>query len=214
LRNSIKVPSESSYETRIEVKQTIQSIEKSAESLAKIQKIVNHAEKHGIEIIKDVKDKIEKDCTSEHPNAFWTREQYFVSLPYKEDYIAKPQKASANHMSSTESEYCQKEISELLDRKLIETSRSPWACPAFYVNKHSKQKWGKPRMIINYRALNEALLPIRFLCHPKSCYFQKLVNVMFSVNLIWSVVSAKLELFQETGTRQPLLCLMVSISGK
>jgi len=83
---------------------------------------------------------IEKDCTSEHPNAFWTREQYFVSLPYKEDYIAKPQKASANHMSPTEVEYCQKEISELLDRKLIETSRSPWACPSFYVNKHSEQK--------------------------------------------------------------------------
>jgi hypothetical protein len=64
-------------------------------------------------------------------------------------------------MSPTELEYCKKEIAELLQRKLIENSRSPWACPAFYVNKHSEQKRGKPRMVINYRALNEALLPIK-----------------------------------------------------
>jgi len=83
LGKSIQVPSKSSFETRIEAKQTLQDIEKSAESLIKIQKIINHTEKDGLEIIKDVKDKIERDCTSEHPNAFWTREQYFVSLPYK-----------------------------------------------------------------------------------------------------------------------------------
>jgi hypothetical protein len=64
-----------------------------------------------MEMIKDIKEKMESDCTSDHPNAFWTREQYFFSLPYKEDYIPKPQKASANHMSPTEYEYCQKEIS-------------------------------------------------------------------------------------------------------
>jgi hypothetical protein len=73
-----------------------------------------------MDIIKEIKDKIESDCTSDYPNAFWTREQYFVSLPYREDYIPRPQKASANHMSPTELEYCKQEINDLLQRKLIE----------------------------------------------------------------------------------------------
>jgi hypothetical protein len=77
-------------------------------------------------------------------------------------------------MSPTECEYCQKEITELLERKLIEISRSPWACPAFYVNKHSEQKRGKPRMVINYRALNDALLPIRFPLPSKELLFSKI----------------------------------------
>jgi hypothetical protein len=123
--NTVKVLSKSTYETRIAVKQSMQEVEKYASSLIKIQKIIGHDEKHGMDMIKDIKEKIESDCTSDYPNAFWTREQYFVSLPYKEDYTPRPQKASANHMSPTECEYCQKEISELLERKLIEVSRSP-----------------------------------------------------------------------------------------
>jgi hypothetical protein len=62
----------------------------------KIQKIVTNANKHGLEVIKDIKEKIENNCTSDYPDAFWTREQYFVNQPYREDYIPKPQKASAN----------------------------------------------------------------------------------------------------------------------
>jgi len=90
------------------------------------------------------------------------REKYFVELPYCEGYQDKPRKASANHMSPLELEYYKEEIQELLRRKLIDPTHSPWACPAFYVNKHSEQKRGKPRMVINYRALNKALLPIRY----------------------------------------------------
>jgi uncharacterized protein YqgQ len=37
-------------------------------------------------------------------------------------------------------EMCKVEIQELLDRNLIEKSISPWACPRFYLNKHSKPK--------------------------------------------------------------------------
>jgi hypothetical protein len=64
-------------------------------------------------------------------------------------------------MSPSELEYCKTEIAKLnLNRKLIEPSCSPWASPTFYVNKHSEKKRGKPRMVINYRGLNKALLPI------------------------------------------------------
>jgi len=77
-------------------------------------------------------------------------------------------------MSPTELEYYKTEIQDLLQRKLIENSRSPWACPAFYVNKHSEQKRGKPRMVINYRALNEALLPLRFPFPNKELLFSRI----------------------------------------
>jgi hypothetical protein len=104
----VKVPSKTVFESRIIEKPTARRLEHSASSLVKIQKIVKNVNMHGSEVIKEIREKIEKDCTSEYPDAFWTREQYFVNLPYREDYIPKPQKASANHMSPTELEYCKR----------------------------------------------------------------------------------------------------------
>jgi len=171
---TIKVPRKTYYESRIIEKPSEKKLDHSAQSLIKIQKILKHVNLHGSEVIKDIKDKIETDCTSDYPDAFWTREQYFVNLPYREDYLPKPQKASANHMSPSELEYCKAEIQELLKRNLIENSRIPSACPAFYVNKHSEQKRGKPRMVINYRALNAALLPLRFPLPNKELLFSRI----------------------------------------
>jgi hypothetical protein len=48
-----------------------------------------------------------------------------------------------------------KQIQELLDANLIEPSESPHFSPAFLVNKHSEQKRGKRRMVINYKKLND-----------------------------------------------------------
>jgi hypothetical protein len=79
LGKSIKVPSKTVYENRIVEKERRKKVELSASSLVQIQKIVNNANKHGAEVIKEIKEKIEKDCTSDYPDAFWTREQYFES---------------------------------------------------------------------------------------------------------------------------------------
>jgi hypothetical protein len=109
------------------------------------------------------------------------REKYFVDLPYYEGYQDKPHKTSANHMSPSELEYCKQEIQELLNKKLIEPSRSPWACPSFYVNKHYEQKRGKPRMVINYKSMNKALLPIRYPLPSKDALLTKIgSNNVFS----------------------------------
>jgi hypothetical protein len=48
-----------------------------------------------------------------------------------------------------------KQIQELLGANLIEPSESPHFSPAFLVNKHSEQKRGKRRMVINYKKLND-----------------------------------------------------------
>jgi hypothetical protein len=118
----VSVPTKNDFVSRVphDTTQNQKALDVSASSLIKIQKIIKHVEIHGLDAIRNIKTKIENDCTSELPNAFWTREQYFVNLPYKEDYLPKPQKASANSMSPTELEYCKAEIQELLQRKLIE----------------------------------------------------------------------------------------------
>ena len=83
----------------------------------------------------EISSKLEKDCTSESPNAFWIGEKYFVYLPFNPLKKPKSQKASAALMSPSKIELCANEIKELLDKGLIEPSKSPWACRAFVVNK-------------------------------------------------------------------------------
>ena len=66
-------------------------------------------------------------------------------------------KASAALMSPSEVQFCDAEIQDLLKKGLIEPSKSPWACRAFFVNKHAEQKRGKPRLVVNYKPLNAVL---------------------------------------------------------
>ena len=41
--------------------------------------------------------------------------------------------------------YCEKEIQDLMDKKLIRKSKSPWSCSAFYVQKQAELERGTPR---------------------------------------------------------------------
>jgi hypothetical protein len=45
---------------------------------------------------------------------------------------------------------------------LIRKSYSPWSCTAFYVNKNAEKERGVPRLVINYKPLNEVLMWIRY----------------------------------------------------
>ena len=48
-------------------------------------------------------------------------------------------------------ELCKTEIQALMNLRLIRPSKSHWASPAFYVNKHLEQIRGKKRLVIDYR---------------------------------------------------------------
>jgi hypothetical protein len=146
----------------------------SLEKISKIKKIVKNANLHAEEALKPIVEKIKAQYTADIPNAFWSQEQYFVDLPYDDNFKGTPLSAAAIPMSPEEQKMCREEIQELLDRKLIETSRSPWASPAFYVNKHSEKKIGKPCLVINYKKLNKALLPLRYPIPNKEALFQKI----------------------------------------
>ena len=96
------------------------------------------------------------ECCAEVPNQFWAREQHFMSLPYKDGWTMPHQTASHPAMPHDE-ELCKTDIQALMDLKLIRPSKSHWASPSFYVNKHSEQIRGKKRLVIDYRKLNDCL---------------------------------------------------------
>ena len=60
-------------------------------------------------------------------------------------------------MSQEVMEFCKTEIQELLNKGIIRKSKSPWSCPAFYVQKNAELERGTPRLVINYKPLNEVL---------------------------------------------------------
>ena len=109
LEGPVQVQAKNDFQ--IKVKPTNEDkIQDSLQDLSKIQKIIKNVELHGQSTLQAISDKLRRDCTSNRPDAFWTREKYFVALPYKEGYISKPQKASANHMSPNEQDLFKQEI--------------------------------------------------------------------------------------------------------
>ena len=48
-----------------------------------------------------------------------------------------------------------KQVQELLDRGLIKNNKRPHISHAFVVRNHAKEKREKPRMVINYKKLND-----------------------------------------------------------
>lgn len=109
--------------------------------------------------IRMIENQLSLEICNDHPNAFWNRKKHVASLPYEEDFDEKriPTKARPCQMNSEYLELCKKEIDSLLQKGLISPSQSPWSCTAFYVNKHSEQERGVPRLVINYKPLNKVL---------------------------------------------------------
>jgi hypothetical protein len=65
-------------------------------------------------------------------------------------------------MSQEVTEFCRKEIEDLLHKGIIRKSKSPWSCSAFYVQKNAELERGAPRLVINYKPLNKVLEWIRY----------------------------------------------------
>jgi hypothetical protein len=109
-------------------------------------------------------NKIIEHVFSDLPNAFWHRKKHIVSLPYVKDFSEKkiPIKARPIQMNAELLDFCQKEISELLAKGIIRKSKSPWSCAAFYVRKNAEIEREVPRLVINYKPLNDVLEWIRY----------------------------------------------------
>ena len=101
-----------------------------------------------------------------------------VSLPYENFFTEQqiPTKARPIQINPELLEYCKKEINDLLSKKLIRPSHSPWSCVASYVQKASEIERGTPRLVINYKPLNKVLQWIRYLIPNKKDLIQRFYN--------------------------------------
>ncbi|GAV59096.1 hypothetical protein CFOL_v3_02629, partial [Cephalotus follicularis] len=81
------------------------------------------------EKIKTLEDKIISNLSSDLLDAFWHRKRHMVSLPYEKDFSEQniPTKARPIQITHELMEHCKKEIEELLNKKLIRPSKSPWS---------------------------------------------------------------------------------------
>ena len=80
-------------------------------------------------------------------------------MPYVKGFDEKniPTKARSIQMIAETVEFCKKEIHDLLEKKLIRNSKSPWSCSAFYVKKNAEIERGTLRLVINYKPLIKVL---------------------------------------------------------
>ena len=117
------------------------------------------------DVIEKFKNKIVGEICSNIPNVFCRRKQHEVELPYKPDFSEKnlPTKARLIQMNKELLSYYENEIQNVLEKKLIRKSKSSWSCSVFYVHKQVKLERGTPRLVINYKPLNDALRWIRYL---------------------------------------------------
>ncbi|GAV78728.1 hypothetical protein CFOL_v3_22193, partial [Cephalotus follicularis] len=97
------------------------------------------------EKIDSLKNNMINNLCSNLPDTFWHRKRHMVSLPYEKNFIEQniPTKTKPIQMTYELMKYCEKEIQELLDKKLIEPSKSLWSCTTFCVKKS----------VINYKTL-------------------------------------------------------------
>jgi len=107
---------------------------------------------------------IQSTICSDLPHAFWNQKKHIVDLPYEKDFREKqiPTKARPIQMNEELLQYCQKETKDLLDKGLIRKRKSPRSCTTFYANKQVELEWDTPRLVINYKPLNQALQWIRY----------------------------------------------------
>ena len=115
--------------------------------------------------IKKFEENLKQEVYSDLPTTFWHRKRHKVALLYVKDFLEKdiPTKARPIQMSQELMDFQKVEIKDLLKKGIIKKSRSPWSCPAFYVQKNVEIERGVPRLVNNYKPLNKVLEWVRYL---------------------------------------------------
>ena len=106
------------------------------------------------EQIQSLIDRLEKlEIIAENVLKYWEKDKVQCILKIKNlDYKIKTTKIEAIEKDREDYKTC---INDLLKLDIIRISYSPHRSVVFLVNKHSEQKRGKSRMVINYKRLND-----------------------------------------------------------
>ncbi|GAV80918.1 hypothetical protein CFOL_v3_24377 [Cephalotus follicularis] len=102
------------------------------------------------EKIDSLKINIIKNICSDLPNVFWHRKRHMASLPYENNFAEQNILTKIKSIQITHElmKYCEKDIQELLNKKLIGPNKSPLNHATIYKNS------GTPKFIINYKPIN------------------------------------------------------------
>ncbi|CAL8994139.1 unnamed protein product [Prunus brigantina] len=92
----------------------------------------------------------ENQVCAEIPNAFWNIKRHIIELPYEPDFDEKkiPTKARPIQMNARLMEIYKFEIQDLLNKKLIWKSSSPWSFRSILIkwwDKFTKDHLALPR---------------------------------------------------------------------
>ena len=104
-----------------------------------------------IDRLSPIKQKLAK-LYSEDPLQGWNKHKTMVKIDLVDAtsiITQKPLKYNFNDLGEFKMH-----ITKLLEQRYIQESTSKHTSPTFIVNKHSEQKRGKSRMVIDYRNLN------------------------------------------------------------
>jgi len=96
----------------------------------------------------------------DNPLKYWDKDKAYADIQLKDaNTIVRVKPIRYNQQDELKFKI---QLKELVDRHLAfkssEENKSPHSSPAFRVNNHSEQKRGKPRMVINYKRLNEVTI--------------------------------------------------------
>jgi len=93
----------------------------------------------------------------DNPLKYCDKDKSYADIQLKEAHsIVRVKPMRYNQVDELEFKAQLQELEEKqLAFKSTEDNKGPHSSPAFMVNNHSEQKRGKPRMVINYKRLNE-----------------------------------------------------------
>ena len=91
------------------------------------------------------------------PLKYWDKDQSYADIQLKDS--SSIVRVKPMRYNQTDEHEFKIQLQELETKKLafrtMEENKSPHSSPAFMVNNHAEQKRGKPRMVINYKRLND-----------------------------------------------------------
>jgi len=99
------------------------------------------------EHVVEQQQKLCKELYSDNPLKFWYKDETFAQITLlNPNVIIRIKQMVYIHQDIQE---FNKQIKELLDKRLIRNSKNPHTSPAFIVRNHAEEKIGKARMVIN-----------------------------------------------------------------
>lgn len=114
----------------------------------------------------------------DNPLKYWDKDKSYADIQLKDSSSivrVKPMRYNQADEHEFKIQLQELEIKKLAFRAM-EENKSPHSSPAFMVNNHSEQKRGKPRMVINYKRLNDLTVFDGYFLPNKELLINKTLN--------------------------------------